>query len=669
MGIISRIVEKRQLSSLDTKDPVLIEALGGRPTAAGISMDEHASLGLSAVYACVRCISEDVAKLPIILYRRTGESEKERAKDHNLYNLLRYQPNPLQTAFSFVQTMQAAALLYGNAYAWIDWDRGGRVIALWYLHPTSVEPFMQRDDQGRPKLMYRVHLQNGVTEVFGQDRILHIPALGFDGISGKSVIRYFRESLATYAAAHEFAARYFGNDTTPGLILTSPRKLSEDERSSIRADFASKYGGVSRKFRLAVLESGWEIKPLTVPLEDAQFIQLAKFGVEDIARIFRVPPHKIGHLERATFSNIEHQSMEYQADTIEPWIVKWEQELSRKLLLGGEREEYFIEFLMDVLLRADTISRYRAYATGIQWGFLSPNEARAKENLPPRPGAAEKTWMPVNMMPSEGSPPEGGEAGQRNVAQKRGLFIRRSRRDVVEAARIKQRVALSYRKQIEAELARLLRRETNDIVAKISKLGISEDLYEWYRNDYQPRHKEYVVSGLRDVMSAEAEAVQALVAAEVQGFAGITPRMQDCVDMHAERVADRLLKSNASALHGMVLDKVSEADARKTLQSWIFEIAPRIAAWESIRISGLVSKAEYHFHDLPFQWVRLDGLSPCELLDGRVLEPSYRCEGNPFLSINDRLQLKNGREFVPGWNVTTPPVTDGCTCQIMAVFD
>lgn len=661
MGLLSSLFEKR-LNEYDMRDPVLVEALGGRPTAAGVRVNEETALRLSAVYACVRCISEDVAKLPLILYRRRGDGDKERARGHPLYRLLRLQPNPLQTAFTFVQTMQAAVLLYGNAYAWIDLDRGGRVIGVWYLHPEAVEPVLDKGQTGRPTLIYRVTLPEGGVVVWGADRIIHVPALGFDGVKGKSVIRYCREQLGTYMAASEYAARFFGNDTTPGLVLTSPRKLSEQERQTIKSDFASKYGGVSKKFRMAVLESGWDIKPLSMPLEDAQFIELSKFGVEDVARIFRVPPHKIGHLERATFSNIEHQSIEYQGDTIEPWVVRWEQELMRKLLLPEEQEEYYVEFLMDALLRSDTESRYRAYGVGIQWGFMSPNEVRAKENLPPRGGNADSTWMPLNMVPVEAA--GGGEAGA--AGGHRLLPAPVEQRGRGDAGPIfRRRLALSYKRIFADVGGRVVRREVQDIKKALNKHDVRNiQTFNSWLNEYYADFNQVIERYAAPAYYSYGGAVVSAAAAEVGVEDADLP--EEIEVMLNDMVA--MMASNHAARHRKLLQKyIREGASRGEIEALLEELEntypEKYASREVIRVGGAVARTFFSLVGVAaLRWVAC-GKEPCPLckkLNGTVVSSS----GGNFLRQGDTLEVEGANPLKIDSHIGHPPLHDGCECQI-----
>ncbi|MDI6822523.1 MAG: phage portal protein [Actinomycetota bacterium] len=651
--------KKREKRALDHRIGAYFLGLGG----ADANIQK-----LSTVLAAVNVLCQDLARVPLDLYERRDDGGRVKATGHPVQDLLK-RPNPMHSGYRFFYQLWSAAIWYGNGYAVIR-RSGGVAAELWVVDPTRVAVSVNGDT-----LLYTVSSSQsgGGSRTYQARDIIHVPGYGYDGRIGYPLADYLLHVANLQERVTKFLTGYFQSGASPGMVVKLPFDPTQEEAEQIKAKF-QQFKGSHNWFNVAVLPRDWDLTRLSMELDEQKLLALLTFTVEEVARLLRLPLWKLGIYQNLNYNSLELMSSIYIADSISPWMTSLVEELEAKLLTPGR---HYIEPNYNALLQTNTEARYRAYATGLQWGFMTHNEVRQRENLPSYGDFGDKVMIPANMLiyrPGEDAsaqPAPSGEEAPRSkrAVQTRGLFLRRSRHDVVEAARIKQRVALSYRKQFEAELGRILRRETNDVIQKMAKLGVSNELYDWYLNDYQPRHRDYVVSGLRDVMIAEAEAVQALVAAEVQGFAGITPRVQDCIDVHAERVADRLLKRNASALHGIVLDGLEEAEARKAVQGWIAEVAPQLAAWEAVRISGLVSKAEYHYHGLPFQWVHLDNLSPCELLDGKVLQPSFRCEGNPFLSVSDQLRLKDGREFNPGWNVTTPPITEGCTCQIMAVFD
>ena len=359
-------------------------------TKTGLDMNEDTAMRYSAVWACVRVISEDLASLPLFVYRREGDA-KSRRPDHPVYYLLHDSPNPEMTAMQFRECLQSHVLLWGNCYAEIQRNLRGQPIALWPLNPANMT--IKRDSANELVYEYRL-TDSGELRRFRKEDIFHIGGLGFNGLQGYSVISYQREAIALGVAAEEFGARFFKNDASPRIAIKHPGHLKPETAASIKKSWHEAYGGLSNAHRVAILEEAMTIEKIGISNEDAQFLESRKFQVNDIARIFRVPPHKIMDLERATFSNIEHQGISYVVDTIRPWCVRWEQAIDLRLL--DQSGLFFAEHLVDGLLRGDIASRYTAYATARQWGWLSVNDIRRIENMDPIPNG--DTYLePLNM--------------------------------------------------------------------------------------------------------------------------------------------------------------------------------------------------------------------------------------------------------------------------------
>jgi HK97 family phage portal protein len=368
---------------------------------AGIQVDENTALTYSAVWACVRLLSETIASLPLILYERLPRG-KQRAIEHPLYPLLHDAPNPEMTSFNFRESLMSHLLLWGNCYALIDWDEYLTPKALWLIRPDRM--VVTRDQQTR-QLVYTYTPLNGAGPLnLPLYRVWHIPGLGFDGVMGYSVIAMAAETIGLGMAAREYSARFFGQGTNTGAALKHPKTLSKVAHENLKKDMQEKYEGLGKAHTLMVLEEGMDFVRTTISPEDSQLLQTTQASVTDVSRWFRVQPHMIGDLSRATFSNIEQQSLEYVVYTMRPWLVRWEQSISLKLLLPGERPALFAEHLIDGLLRGDFESRMRGFWTAIQSGILSPNEAREIDNRNPREGGDEYL-RPTNMTLASLPPP------------------------------------------------------------------------------------------------------------------------------------------------------------------------------------------------------------------------------------------------------------------------
>ena len=350
----------------------------------GERVDEKSALQIATVYACVRLISETIAGLPLHLYRITDDSGngKEKARDHPLYKILYRQPNPEMTSFSFWETMSLHLLLWGNAYAQIVRDGKNDILGLYPLLPENVE--VDRNDKGEIYYIYHAYTdevpgENNKDIVFRHDEMFHVPGMGYNGLVGLSPIAMMKNALGTTIAVEKYGSAFFKNGAQPSGVLEHPGVLKDPAR--IRENWSDVYGGANNAHKVAVLEEGMQYKPISLPPEDSQFLSTRQFGVEEICRIFRVPPHLVQDMEHATFSNIEHQSIDFVVHTLTPWLVRFEQAIVKDLLIEDEQDDYFPKFNVDGLLRGDYASRMQGYATGISNGFLSPNDVHRLENM------------------------------------------------------------------------------------------------------------------------------------------------------------------------------------------------------------------------------------------------------------------------------------------------
>ena len=350
----------------------------------GEYVNERSSLQISAVYACVRILSEAIASLPFQLYRTTSDGGREKARDHPLYFLLAKEPNPEMTSIVFRETMMLQALLWGNAYAQIVRNGRGEVEMLYPLQSSRMK--VDRDEKG--KLYYEYTLTVGdaktmkgksTTVRLRYEEVLHIPALSFDGIVGNSVIALAKNTLGLAIATETFASKLFKNGARPGGVLEHPGTLKDPEK--LRQSWQDTFGGSGNSNKVAVLEEGVHYQPITISPEEAQFIDSRKFSVQEIARIFRVPPHMLGDLERSTYNNVEEMSLDFVKYTLEPWIILWEQSVEKALLTKEEKMDYFVRMNVDGLLRGDFRTRMEGYRIGINCGVYSVNEVRRLEDM------------------------------------------------------------------------------------------------------------------------------------------------------------------------------------------------------------------------------------------------------------------------------------------------
>lgn len=360
--------------------------LFGRTTS-GKPVNERTAMQTTAVYACVRILAEAVASLPLHVYEYQDDGGKKLVHDHPLYYLLHDEPNPEMTSFVFRETLMSHLLIWGNAYAQVIRDGAGRVLGLYPLLPDKME--VQRDDRGNIYYVYsRNSDENPMFKEYGNiklkaEDVLHIPGLGFDGLIGYSPIAMAKNAVGMTLACEEYGASFFANGANPGGVLEHPGVLKDP--SKVRESWNSVYRGVNNAHKIAVLEEGMKYQQIGIPPEEAQFLETRKFQINEIARLYRIPPHMVGDLDKSSFSNIEQQSLEFVKYTLDPWVIRWEQSLQRSLLLPGEKGKYFIKLNVDGLLRGDYQSRMNGYAVGRQNGWFSANDIRGMENMNPIP--------------------------------------------------------------------------------------------------------------------------------------------------------------------------------------------------------------------------------------------------------------------------------------------
>ena len=380
MGLFSGLFRSRDKPQNRTTGSSYAFFMGG--STAGKAVNERSAMQMTAVYACVRILSEAIAGLPLHLYKYGCDGSKEKAVEHPLYFLLHDEPNKEMTSFVFRETLMTHLLLWGNAYAQVIRNGKGEVIALYPLMPNRME--VNRTDKGQLYYQYTTSSDDaptveGSTAVLMPEDVLHIPGLGFDGLVGYSPIAMAKNAIGLAIATEEYGAKFFANGAAPSGVLEHPGTIKDPQR--VRDAWMSQFSGSRNAGKVAVLEEGMKYTPISISPEQAQFLETRKFQINEIARIFRIPPHMVGDLEKSSFSNIEQQSLEFVKYTLDPWVIRWEQSLQRTLLSSEEKKRYYFKFNLEGLLRGDYASRMTGYATARQNGWMSANDIRELENL------------------------------------------------------------------------------------------------------------------------------------------------------------------------------------------------------------------------------------------------------------------------------------------------
>lgn len=365
-------------------------------TSSGRPVTERSAMQMTAVYSCVRILAEAIAGLPLHVYRQSSDGAKVKALDHPLYRLLHDEPNPEMTSFVFRETLMTHLLLWGNAFAQVIRNGRDEVIGLYPLMPNRMT--VGRDEAGRLYYEYQ-RMWNEPTGRFetvtlAARDVLHIPGLGFDGLVGYSPIAMAKNAIGLAQATEDYGASFFANGAAPGGVLEHPGTIKDPAR--VRESWQATFGGARNGNKIAVLEEGMKYTPISVSPEQAQFLETRKFQINEIARIFRIPPHMIGDLEKSSFSNIEQQSLEFVKYTLDPWVIRWEQAITKTLLSPCEKPGVYVKFNVEGLLRGDYQSRMEGYAVARQNGWMSANDIRELENLDKIPAEAGGDLYLVN---------------------------------------------------------------------------------------------------------------------------------------------------------------------------------------------------------------------------------------------------------------------------------
>lgn len=639
----------------------LQRAFGGMPSSTGLSLSTEGSLRVTAVFACVRVISQTIGTLPLILYSRDKSGNKERATAHPTYRLLHDMANPEMTSAAFRKALQAYVEMWGNGYARIVRDPNtGRPLELWPMRPDQVRV----DRTATGALVYDYRPPQGERRVLFADEVFHVRGMTLDGINGLSPIGYARETAPLAAITEEYAAKFFSNNGRPGGVLTYPGRLDKDAATRLKDDWNAMHAGAGNAHRVAVLEDGLKWESIGIPNTDLQFIELRKFQVVEIARLFGVPPHMIGDLERSTYSNIEHQGLEFVTHAIQPRAVEWEQEIAAKLLPESERGGYFAEFLMAALTRGDLQSRYQAYATGRNWGWLSANDVRDLENLN-RIEDGDLYLSPLFMGPSDvvGNPPPaaprslpiayratGGETRASGSADTRAAIAKRARRVFADAA------------------GRLLKRETDAVRAAAERWLGSRDIGEfsqWLDTFYGPDWSETVERAYTPAVMELAENITADAASEAGAPAEWTSEDEKFARAYARQLAESQAGRSRDQLKALLTAVVvSEAlDAiNQRLSEWQQTRAERVAARETTKLANSATLDRWDRAGVrTVRWVtRGENCNYCAGLAGKVI--GIR---DSFLSADEDYKPEGASSPLrPRTRIRHAPAHAGCNCGI-----
>lgn len=379
-------------STLSTPEQWLVDLVGD-----GKQITHDTALEVMACYACVRLLSNQVATLPFGLYKDESDIKRGRIKDksHNLYKLLNIEPNPYMTAYQFWNAIMVNLLLTGYGYAEVERDRRTKEAKALWLIPTK---YVRKSKNKKGEPQYEVHISNEEVKVIAFGNMLEIQGLSFDGYGAYEPIKLLKRSLGLARGAEDYSREYFDEGTHPSGVITYPGALKPDRRDEFKAQVKATYSGLGKHHRVMLMEDGMQFQKISAPPNEGQMFESRKFQVVEICRFFNVPPHKVMDLERATWSNIEEMNISFVNDSLLPHCKNIEQAVYQTLLFEFEKQDgYYAEFDLNGLLRGRQQDRFNAYATARQWGWLSVNEIRAKENMSDIGPEGDRYIEPLNM--------------------------------------------------------------------------------------------------------------------------------------------------------------------------------------------------------------------------------------------------------------------------------
>ena len=633
------------------------DLLAGAATPSGVIVNEDNAMRYSAVYACVRIISESIASLPLVLYRQQGRS-KGRALDHPLFPVLHDLPNPEMTSLEWRELMMAHCLLRGNGWSQKETNFRGQTIELWPLNPEKMEGWERRGG----KLYWLYRNPDNRLEAINSDRIHHIKGLG-DGLWGRSPIEQTaRHPIGLGLATEEFGARFFSNGAHLNKILKHPGKLSPQAYERLKASVVSESTGLSNAHKTKILEEGMSIEALGIAPNEAQFLETRKFQVTEIARIFRVPPHMLADLDRATFSNIEHQSLNFVMYSLRPWLVRHEQAIYRDLLLEGERNTYFAKYIVEGLLRGDMASRYAAYTSAITAGHMTRNEARELEDRNPLEGLDEPL-LPLNMMEVGATPPAPAPPPQRY------LPIDRETRAIKTSA---DRRALMNRnvRLFEDAAARVVKRETHDIrLAAKSKLGKRDAKgFATWLEDFYKQLRTWFPDYFKPLMLSYAESIMASVAAELDGEpAPLDDELREWIDGYLANYTEVYAVGGEKQLRALLAESEGDEEAEKAINErmdgWDETKAGKEGFAQAFEAGNALAIFGYTAGGVSFlRWVANSGACPiCQKFDGRRIKI-----GGAFVDEGDKVEAEGVDPLPIVRKISHGPLHSGCSCTVVA---
>lgn len=646
------------------------------------------ALRSTPVWAAVNLISATIGSMPLILYRESPDGGKERARDLRLYDMLRWQPNPYQTAVELFEMGQGHLCLKGNAFFRLETNRVDELISITPLHPDRMKLKLLADG------VVEYHYDRGIGQprVFSSEEILHVKGLSSDGLIGYSPIAIGAGAVAMNFAAENYGSRFFANSATPSGILSHPGKLKPEARANVRKSWQAAHGS-AKQHSVALLEEGLSWTALSVSPEEAQFLETRKYQAEEVARLFNVPPHLLMLLDRSTFSNVTEQNRSFATNCIRPWAIRWEQAIRKSILERFTEQGTFVEFLMDALLRPDTMARAQANQVMLQNGALTIDEWRQRENLNPiGERAGEVHWMPLNIAPVSvaETPPDDDDdddgEGLRTLVNElrnhgfsvteemsiRTLRSLSSRRKIAEATRpLLQEASQRLLKREVKILQRMIKRQLRSDASTVEHRGtdgLINELDEFYHGDFV----ETIIASMLPVVRSYARQIYTQASLEVGFPPDFTPELEEFIREYVANISTYHAMTSRQQLQSIIsgTNFVEVLNALELkLEEWLDKRANKIGVAQMTEGNGAFSKYAYVAAGvISLRWVTAGAASCpfCKKLDGRVVETQTN-----FVNADQTVEASEGEKtgkMRTKRNIGHPPLHGGCDCFISPGF-
>lgn len=651
---------------------------------AGVDVNEETALQMSAVYACIRILSDTIAHLPLKLYQRMGNGREE-VSGTKLVDLFKYAPNQEMSAYRFKQLFMGHLTAWGNAYTYISRDLSNRVIELWPLRPDRMQ--VKRENG---QLVYLYRGNSGQQERLSSSEVWHIPGFGYDGVTGYSVVQLARQGIGLGLAAEEFSSRFFGNGSHMGVIVKTQKRMGPEAALKLQKSLAQGYSGLGKSHKLMVLDEGMDIEKIGIHPEDALLVAQRQFQVQDICRWFRVPLHLVQDETRSTFNNIAEQGINFARHTITPWAALVEGEMNKYFLTPSQRKSQYWEFDLNGLMRGDFSSRMQGYVQAVSNGIMTRNEVRQLENLNAMPGKGgdiltvqlAMTNLETVANPPEprlmqlGAPEEPEEEQKpeelennswaaRWLLENQKILIEDNRALKIRAAAARDRVAESFRLLIKRAATEIVNKEASAVTKAATRnirANQTRDIFIDWLEEFYGAMPEYIRTKMLPIFDSFAESIQAEAAREIGQEPEMTPELKQWVVNYTERYIERHIESSVGQIRSLAEEAMDFVEQR--MSEWQEKRPGKIAQNESVRMSSGMALATWFAFNMGGTWaIRGPSTCPyCTALAGRTIY-----EGEAF--------IQGGTDWEPSganngpmkirYIKQHPPLHQGCDCFII----